>query len=160
MLPIRTILHPTDFSDSSESAFQMACGLARDYGARLIIVHIQSPPPLAFGEVGPMIPDPGDWKQQLQARLTALHPADPAVAVQYYLCEGDPASEVVRLAQETHSDLIVVGTHGRSGLSRLLLGSVAEKVLRRAPCPVLTVRVPMAETLPEVDRPRGELAHA
>jgi nucleotide-binding universal stress UspA family protein len=138
----------------------MACGLAHDYGARLIVVHIQPYFTVAFGEVGPILPDPGDLRQELQESLTALRPPDPGVSVEYRLCEGDPATEVVRLAGETHSDLIVMATHGRTGISRLLLGSVTEMVLRRAPCPVLTIRIPFPEAVPVVSPSAGEPVHA
>ncbi len=148
MLPIRTIIHPTDFSWQSEAAFRMACGLARDYRGRLIVVHVHCPRNPLFGDTGTAAPDTADLVGELQARLTAMQPPDASLRVEHRLCQGDPAAEILRLAQETFCDLIVMGTHGRTGLARLLVGSVAEEVLRRASCPVLTLRNPFPETVP------------
>ncbi len=148
MLAIRTILHPTDFSWQSEAAFRMACALARDYGARLVVVHVQLPLTGVFGEMGPVLPESSELAEELHARLMAVQPIHPSLHVEHRLCEGDPAVEILRLAQAIPCDLIVMGTHGRTGLSRLLVGSVAEEVLRRATCPVLTLRSPFPETIP------------
>jgi nucleotide-binding universal stress UspA family protein len=137
MLPIRTILHPTDFSERSACAFQVACALARDYGARLIVLYVR-PPDVFYGDVFP--PDPDFSRKETMAQLEALRPADPAVQVVRVLEDGDPAEGIVEKAREVPCDLIVMGTHGRTGVGRLLMGSVAEAVLRRAPCPVLTVK--------------------
>jgi nucleotide-binding universal stress UspA family protein len=82
--------------------------------------------------------------------LEQIRPADPRLEVRHRLAEGDPAEEILRAAEEEGADLIVMGTHGRGGLSRLLMGSVAEAVMRKALCPVLTVRGPIpAEGAPE-----------
>jgi nucleotide-binding universal stress UspA family protein len=144
MLPIRTILHATDFSDSSSFAFRLACALARDYSARLIVLHVAAPPPVVGYAEGIMIPEPEEGLEELQVKLDEMQPHEPGVAVERRLVEGNSTTEILRAAQETHCDLIVIGTHGRRGLPRLLMGSVAEKVVRRAPCPVLTVRQPLA----------------
>jgi nucleotide-binding universal stress UspA family protein len=145
MLPIRTILVPTDFSERAEDAFAVACSLARDYGARLVVAYVKAPPTVAYGDLGPIVPDPVFTTADLQARLATLHFYDPDIAVEYRLGEGDPGAEIVRLSKDVSADLIVMGTHGRTGLRRLLLGSVAEAVLRRAPCPVLTIGKPFPE---------------
>jgi nucleotide-binding universal stress UspA family protein len=78
----------------------------------------------------------------MAANLRQLQPSDPALHVEYRLEEGFAATEILRLAEEAKADLIVMGTHGRTGLSRLVLGSVAEQVVRKARCPVLTVKAP------------------
>jgi nucleotide-binding universal stress UspA family protein len=146
MLPIHTILHPTDFSPFSASSFQVACALARDYGARLILVHVREQQPVAaFGEYGAIVPDPVQPLHELQATLDALKPADASFPVETCLVDGDAAQEVVRLARDRHCDLIVMGTHGRTGLGRFLMGSVAELVVRKTACPVLTVKMPEGE---------------
>jgi|SRR5438128_2167268 len=146
MLPIRTILHATDFSASADYAFNLACALARDYHARLLVVHIRPLPTTMLWEGGYM--PPGDEIRDEEERLRALTP--PAgVLVDYLLAEGVPDAEIVRLAAEHHCDLIVLGTHGRTGLGRLLMGSVAEMVVRKAPCPVLTIRHPLPQALVE-----------
>jgi len=156
MLPIHTILHATDFSPQSNHAYQLACALARDYEAKLVLLHV-APPPVIGGEMGVIIPpEPVDWEEELREKLAELQPKETTIPVERYLREGDPALEIVALAQDCQADLIVLGTHGRSGLGRLLLGSVAEAVLRKAPCPVLTVKVPVME--PAKKRPEATAA--
>src|SRR5262249_10330761 len=130
MLPIHTILHPTDFSDRSAFAFRLACALARDYGARLVLLHVAHPPVVVYGEGG-VPPPPDDYLEQLDAELHQLRVPDPGVPVEYRLKEGDAVTEILGVAEERSADLIVMGTHGRTGLSRLLMGSVAEQVVRK-----------------------------
>jgi nucleotide-binding universal stress UspA family protein len=149
MLPIRTILHPTDFSPRSEYAFHLACALARDYGARLLVAHVKVPPAVVYGDMGAMTMEPEGHEKMLREKLEKLRPADPVVKVEHHFVVGDAADEIVRLAKEHACDLIVLGTHGRTGLSRLLMGSVAELVLRKATCPVLTVKAPEPGETPE-----------
>lgn len=141
MLPINTILHPTDFSAHSANAFHLACSLARDHGARLIVLHVRQPMPVYYGEGMAFVPEePPAVEEGLRQQLTALRPSDPAIAVERCLMAGEPAAEILRLARQCGCDLIVMGTHGRTGLGRLLMGSVSEDVLRHAACPVLTVK--------------------
>jgi len=147
MLPIHTILHPTDFSDRSEFAFRLACALARDYGARLVLLHVAPLPVVVYGE-GIVPPPPDDFLERLEEKLHRLQVPDPRIHVEYRLKEGDPVTEILGTAQDIHPDLIVMGTHGRTGLGRLLMGSVAEQVVRQAVCPVVTVRAPFPETVP------------
>jgi nucleotide-binding universal stress UspA family protein len=136
VLPIRTILHPTDFSAQSEYALSSACSLARDHQAKLIMLHVTTP-----------TQDP--WfkedLEELRRKLNQWHAEETGVAVERELAEGIPFEGILQVAANSQCDLIVMGTHGRSGLGRALLGSVAEQVVRRAPCPVLTVKVPSAE---------------
>jgi len=139
MLPIRTILHPTDFSDFSADAFHLACSLARDYGARLIVLHVEDVAVPMVGD-GIMMPPPVMDLEPARDALRKIRPEDPIISVERYLIEGDPATEILQLARKTNADLIVMGTHGRTGVGRLLMGSVAERVLREAACPVLTVK--------------------
>jgi universal stress protein A len=139
MLPIQTILHPTDFSERSGYAFQLACSLARDGGARLIVLHVM-PVPLVQEKRG--------YREEMTGELNRLGAPDAQVRVEHRLEEGDPATQILRVAQETGCDLIAMGSHGRTGLDRLLIGSVAEQVLRRAPCPVLTVKAPFPPSPP------------
>src|SRR5262245_44784958 len=151
MLPIHTILHPTDFSKQSAFAFQLACSLARDYGTDLHVLHVASPPITPYaGGVLPVAPE--DLEQELRQKLHGLRAPDAKVHVQHHLWEGQPVEQILHLAEEIRCDLIVMGTHGRKGVGRVLLGSVAEKVVRRAPCPVVTVRAPSAV----VEREAGE----
>jgi nucleotide-binding universal stress UspA family protein len=142
MSPIRTILHPTDFSEPSQNAFRFACALARDYNASLILMHV-SGPPVVIGE-GIVVPEFNTYlEQQLYQRLCAIRPDEPKVRVAYRMSEGDPAAEILRAIRETGSDLVVMGTHGRTWIGRLVMGSVAQEVVRKAPCPVLTVKTPL-----------------
>jgi universal stress protein A len=145
MNPIKVILHPTDFSPRSEQALQLACALARDAGARLIVLHVLERPLIVYSGVAlaPPAPPPSEEeRRKRREQLEQVRPADPAVVIERRLEEGDPATAIVQVAQETGCDLIVMGTHGRTGLARLLMGSVAEKVVREAPCLVLTVKAP------------------
>jgi nucleotide-binding universal stress UspA family protein len=158
MLPIRTILHPTDFSENSEYAFRLACSLARDYGARLIVAHVAQPPIyITYGEMEKVLQQPVGYKQELETKLAQHRASDPKVCMEHHLLEGNPVEEILNLAEETESNLIFMGTHGRKGLGRLLMGSVAEQIVRKAPCPVLTVRLPPANPSP-ISESRLEVA--
>jgi nucleotide-binding universal stress UspA family protein len=145
MLAIKTIVHPTDFSDRSDIAFRLASSLARDCKARLIVVHVAEPPLPLYGD-GLVMSAPAEPREPLQGKLHQIRPPDPEVQVEHWLEEGDAAAEILRVAREARCDLIVMGTHGRTGLGRLLMGSVAEEVVRKAPCPVLTVKTPQHQT--------------
>ena len=136
MLAIRTILYPTDFSPLAYHAFEVACALAHDYKARLVLLHVHEPL-VPMGELVPT--EPAGYREALLRDLQALKPAQ-TIATDYRLEEGAVAKEILRVANETKCDVIVLGTHGRSGLGRILLGSVAESVLREASCLVLTVK--------------------
>jgi nucleotide-binding universal stress UspA family protein len=148
MLTFQAILHPTDFSRGADYAFRLAMSLARDHGAKLIALHV-NPPPLNdfdFQEKDAM------FKAQLWEafhRVEAVDPRVREVRIDTMWVEGDPAREIVRVAKDKECDLIVMGTHGRTGLDRLVMGSVAEKVSRTAPCPVLTAKTPQAKAAPE-----------
>jgi nucleotide-binding universal stress UspA family protein len=154
MVPIRTILYPTDFSENSKCAFPLACALARDHKARLIVLHVY-PLPVAHGEIVARRQDNGAYYKELSRALHGVKPVDPAIDVHYELLEGDAATEILSAAQEFNCDLIVLGTHGRTGLRRLLMGSVAEKVVRNATCPVLT-----AKGAPTLQAAKEPAAHA
>jgi nucleotide-binding universal stress UspA family protein len=142
MLPIRTILHPTDFSEQAQHAFAAACSLARDHGSRVVVLYVRAPTTVAYGEMGPIVPDPVWTATDVEAALDVLHLPDHGVEVEYFVAEGDPVEEINRMASKRKANLIVMGTHGRTGLGRFVMGSIAEAVLRRAPCPVLTLKAP------------------
>ena len=149
MLPIKTILHPTDFSGPSEYAFQVACSLARDYGAKLVVLHVDMPP-VTIGEVISYM-EPEEYKEKLWAEFRRLEATEPGIRdlrLETKLAEGNPAKEILRTANEIKPELIVMGTHGRTGLGRLLMGSVAEEVVRKSPFPVLTVKTPIPHVAP------------
>jgi nucleotide-binding universal stress UspA family protein len=141
-MPERTILFATDFSTASDAALHHAEALARQAGARLLIVHVEEPP-LAYGggELCYGIPEPDSAR--IEAMLEAVKPAAPDVPFTHRMGIGDPAAEIVGIAGDEGVELIVIGTHGRTGMLRLLMGSVAEAVVRRAPCPVMVYRAPV-----------------
>jgi universal stress protein A len=144
------ILVPLDFSDHSERAVQIAAELARRYDAPLTLFHVYELVPYAAPEGHALYTPPppvaglfDEYERRLaEVKERALKAG--AVEVQTLLREGFVALQITELAREAHFDLIVMGTHGRQGISHLLMGSVAEKVVRTAPCPVLTVRLPEA----------------
>jgi nucleotide-binding universal stress UspA family protein len=138
-MPTKTILFPTDFSTASDAALVHAEALAKQSGARLLIVHVEEPP-LAYGggELYYGLPEPDS--ERIIKMLEDVRPQDPAVPFTHRLTMGDPAGEIVRIATDERAEMIVLGTHGRTGMVRLLMGSVAEAIVRRAPCPVLVYR--------------------
>jgi universal stress protein A len=134
-----TILFPTDFSHASDSALEHAEALAKQRHARLVILHVEEPP-LAYGggELYYGLPEPSS--ERIMKMLEDVRPRDASVQFVHKLTMGDPAAEIVRIAEEEKADMVVLGTHGRTGMSRLLMGSVAEAVVRRSPAPVLVYR--------------------
>jgi nucleotide-binding universal stress UspA family protein len=149
MLHVKTILHATDFSPQAENAFHLALALARDYGAHVVVTHVREPVAAVYGEFGAFPVDPGEDRANLQEKLAQIKRNNKLEVSEALLAEGDPATEIVSLAKDERCDLIVMGTHGRTGLGRLLMGSVAEQVVRKAHCPVLTIKNPagrVAET--------------
>jgi nucleotide-binding universal stress UspA family protein len=159
MVPIRVILHPTDFSEPSAYAFQLACMLARDQGARLVITHVALPPEMVSRGQGAAEGQLTDYYRDLQNKLHQLRPPE-GVPVEYRLDEGDPAQAILRAAQETRCHLIVMGTQGRTGLELSLLGSVAEQVVRSAPCPALAVKSPLPGAPPVAESRPGDTVGA
>jgi len=151
-MELRKILCPTEFADLSQRALEYAADLAHDYGARLIILHAVETlgaENVTYGEAVSR-PQPDSYRQRLWNDLHQVRVPDPDVAVEYVLSEGDPVEAILRTAAEQDCDLIVMGSHGRHGLRRLLEGSVAERVVRDAPCPVLVVKAPVErEQLPQ-----------
>jgi nucleotide-binding universal stress UspA family protein len=136
----RTVLCPTDFSPCSKDAFQVAAELARSRAAHLVVLHVV---PVPLKTLGGTQGVPAGTEEialkEREAQLAALK-APEGVPMETRLEVGDAVETILRIARETGSELIALGTHGRTGVRRILLGSVAEQVLRRATCPVLTVR--------------------
>ena len=146
MLPIKTILYPTDFSAFAQGALPLACALARDYSAMLIFLHVRQIPAVVYGEFGTVPPVLPESIETVTEKLRQLAPSEFTGRVEFHVRDGDADSEILNLAEQCHADLIVMGTHGRTGLNRLLMGSVAEAVSRKASCPVLTLKQPMARS--------------
>jgi nucleotide-binding universal stress UspA family protein len=155
IMQIRQILAPTDFSECSAQAVACAYEFAQTFGAELVLLHVieDLPPYIGF------IPPEGaamllkDLERRACVELTEVLPGAKAaeVKVSRRVVVGPPPDEIVRFAVAEQVDLIVIATHGRTGFSHLFMGSVAERVLRTAPCPVMTIS-PMAMT--------GEHGHA
>jgi nucleotide-binding universal stress UspA family protein len=150
MLPLGTILHPTDFSENSEFAFRVASALARDYNARLVLLHVVPPPMVLYGG-GPVPAETWPSVEEVKDKLHHMEEQAHRVRVESQVMEGDPVDMILRAAAETGSDVIVMGTHGRTALARLLLGSVAEAVVRKARCPVLTAK-PVAARKTDIEK--------
>ncbi len=138
---LRTILVSTDFSEPSLNALPTACALAKKFGASLHLVHVND---LATQEplLAPTLDLAGDYRHKLRRRLQAIGAqcGVPVAPANCHLRSGHADSEICRQARRLHASLIVLSTHGYSGLKHLMLGSTAERVLRRAPCPVLVMR--------------------
>jgi nucleotide-binding universal stress UspA family protein len=152
MIHVKKLLYATDFSPYSNQAYFHAIALAEHHKASLTILYVYTP-----GAVPPANGASGEAdKQHWRAQLEQIRPTNPRIAVHHVFLEGDPAGEMVRYAVDAGMDLIVMGTHGRTGLERLLMGSVAEKVMREAPCSVLVVKLPKG--IPQAVRPDIEMA--
>ncbi len=137
----KKILFPTDFSERSEAALRHATSLARENGATLMIAHVREPAE-TYADTGfAGYPVPQD-EAELRGVLHEIEPSDTSVRCVHHLLSGNPADEIIRFAEQAGVDLIVMGTHGRTGLSRLVMGSVAEAVVRGAKSPVLTIKQP------------------
>ena len=147
MIRVQKILYATDFSSYSNQAYFHAVALAENHGASLTVLFVL---PSNWSE------EEGENRDYWQRQLEQIRPLDPAIRVRHVLLEGDPAAEIVRYAQDMNMDLIVMGTHGRTGLERMLMGSVAEKVMRDAKCSVLVVKLPRG--VPDTTNPAVALA--
>jgi nucleotide-binding universal stress UspA family protein len=145
MIDIRRILCPIDYSEFSRRALDHAIAIARWYGSTITVLHVSEVlPVMAYAPAGPLVPPvlltPEDRTVMLAAmKRFAAEEAAPGVPMNFVIAEGRPSTEILEMAKTMACDLIVVGTHGYAGFDRLVLGSVAEKVLRKAACPVLTV---------------------
>lgn len=147
MTTVRRILHPSDFSRASGAALMKSIETAKDSDAELLILHVLSTATVPVAPEGYMSPkayeelyaSARNWAQkQLDGLLAKARRA--GVRATALLLEGVPHEQIVRAARSKRADLIVIGTHGRTGLAKFFLGSVAARVVAMAPCPVLTVR--------------------
>jgi nucleotide-binding universal stress UspA family protein len=146
MSRIRRILHPSDFSRASAAAFAKAVEMAKTNRAELLVVHVLTPviPMIGDGYVSPKVYQEVEATARAQAEAQLDRLIDKAktarVRVKGLLMEGVPHEQISRAARSKRADLVVIGTHGRTGLAKFFLGSVAGRVVSIAPCPVLTVR--------------------
>jgi nucleotide-binding universal stress UspA family protein len=153
MIRIQRILYPTDFSSYSNQAYFHAVAQAEKHGASLTVLFVYNPDKITTpGNPSSLEEARAYWQSQLES----IRPIDPRIPVQHVLLEGDPAEEIVRYARDAGIDLIVMGTHGRTGLERLLMGSVAERVLLDALCSVLVVKLPKG--IPSIEKGDVEVA--
>jgi nucleotide-binding universal stress UspA family protein len=157
LLPrLRKILLPTDFSGCANYALPYAASIARATGARVVCLHVVEPVVPAVGYSGLADPMPvADISEQLEdsaerelPRLTDCEELN-GLEVEEVIVHGDAAAEIVRVAGERDVDLIVISSHGRTGLGRMIFGSTAEAVVRHAGCPVLVVKPPQEEAADE-----------
>jgi len=151
MWPPKAILHPTDFSECSKAGFKLACDLAEMSHAKVIVLHVFVPAVRAPNEF-PLPEMELESKEEAQRQLNMILPFSANVPVEHRFVKGSAAEVILDVAKQTKVDLIVMGTLGRSGLKRLLLGSVTEHVQRHAPCPVLTTKPGEKETLKKTKR--------
>jgi nucleotide-binding universal stress UspA family protein len=158
---ISKILVATDFSDDSNYALSYAVEMAQRFSAELIVLHVDQPlAPVMVSELNPGLDLGAMNRIAEEQRLLALREVDKTVdrlrekqlKVRGLLRVGAPFLEIVITAQNENVDLIVIGTHGRSGLAHVLMGSVAERVVRKTHCPVLTVRHPDRKFKHPLDR--------
>lgn len=149
----RKILFATDYSDSTGQVLTYAASLARDRGANLLVTHVSELEPYPVGELFDEDPQPSEEEM---AELRAVKPADPRIPCEHRVLYGDAAEEIVKLADQEGVEAIVIGTHDRSRIARLLGGSVAERLLRTAHCPVIAYRVPNGPPAREPIKTHGE----
>jgi nucleotide-binding universal stress UspA family protein len=142
----RRIVAPTDFSACAEEAWRLAQRAAERLGSEIVLVHVFVDPPVYGDPPGAamawtIVMETEQWvADELERWADAARKR--GIRVRRVVRHGSPSVEIVELASEEHADVVMMGTHGRGGMSRLLLGSVADRVIRTAPCPVLTVRKP------------------
>ena len=146
MTTFKRILVPHDFSDDAAAALDFAVELAKQLGGELHLLHAYRMPLEIFSPYGVAIPDSvmPEIREAASRRLKELSAQvkDAGLQVQLHLREGPPADSIAEAARELGADLIVMGTRGRTGLAHVVLGSVAERTVRSAPCPVLTLKTP------------------
>jgi len=145
-MQIKTILFPTDFSNGARAAMDYALSLAQDYQAKLILLYVIQDISIAEWyipstlSVADLVEDmqKSAWKEM---EKWATEAGARVKDLEKIVERGVPFVEIIRTAKEKSADMIVIGTHGRTGIDHMLFGSTAEKVVRKAPCPVLTVRI-------------------
>ncbi|MFO0970458.1 MAG: universal stress protein [Gemmataceae bacterium] len=137
------VLHPTDLSELSKGACRTAQDIATQYKAPLLLLHVVEtlgPENITFGEAASALEPEGYRKRLLKELQAWAHLMGLPTATRLLIAEGEPAASVEQVARAEKADLIVIGTHGRTGVKRLFMGSIAERIVRLAPCSVLTVK--------------------
>ena len=145
-MQIKTILFPTDFSNGARAAMDYALSLAQDYKAKLLLLYVIQDISIAEWYI-PSTLSVADLVEDMQKSAWkemdkwAAEATSRVKDVEKLVERGVPFVEIIRIAREKNADMIIIGTHGRTGIDHMLFGSTAEKVVRKAPCPVLTVRI-------------------
>ena len=157
MIQIKRILVPTDFSESADHALTYGVSFAREYEAELILVHVVET--LTVGYASDLFPVPmaevfdeisGYAKTEIGKHAAAVR--EKGIAVREMVMQGKPSAEITRIAKDEGVDIIVLGTHGKGMLDQALFGSTAERVIRKAPCPVLTCQLHQHEFCEEAGK--------
>jgi len=149
-MQIKTVLFPTDFSQGARAAMDHAISLAKDYRSKLILLYVIQDISIAEWYI-PSSLSAADLMEDMQKSAWnemdrwGMEVLQTVKDVEKLVVRGVPFVEIIKTAKERHADLIVIGTHGRTGIDHMLFGSTAEKVVRKAACPVLTVRIPGRE---------------
>jgi len=138
-------LHPTDFSELAANAFHAAFALARAHNARLILLYVKQPQETIQGEFGLMPPNPRIRMPEYSTDSASWCRRAQRSQSKRFVLHGNVADIILQVAKTNQCDLIVLGTHGRKGLARLIYGDVADSVTRAAPCPVLALRTSQTE---------------
>jgi nucleotide-binding universal stress UspA family protein len=146
MIKLKKILFPTDFSESSQEASRYALSFAREFKAKLVVLNVVNEKVFTEGLNLPRVISVEELEKEMteegRKRLRTLYQAEEVEGVEWesVIKKGNPFLEIIRFAKEEDIDLIIIGTHGHSGFEHIIFGSTAEKVVRKAPCPVLSVR--------------------
>ena len=145
MIAMQKIVVPTDFSEYSKKSLRYAVEFARNFRAEILLIYviepIAYPADFSFGQIA--LPNmETELRQRAEAQLQRLIEAEiqDQIVARFSVRSGKPSTEIVQLAAEENADLIIIATHGHGGLEHVLFGSTAERVIRKAPCPVLSIR--------------------
>ena len=139
-MEFKKILFPTDFSHCGDEALELATCLARDGGGELLIVHVEQPTLAYGGHERSYYGPPEPRREDLKKLLSKIIPIDPNVKYEHRYLIGDPAKTIIECAKNEKVDAIAISTHGRTGLSHVLMGSVTESIVCHAPCPVIVLK--------------------
>jgi nucleotide-binding universal stress UspA family protein len=146
MIKLKKILYPTDFSESSLEALKYGISFAREFKAKLVLLHVVNEKVFSEGLNLPRVVSIEELEREMTAeaerQLKVIVPPEERshLDTETVILKGNPFIEIIRYAHEQDVDLIIIGTHGRSGVEHIIFGSTAEKVVRKAPCPVLSVK--------------------
>lgn len=145
MIEIKKILFPTDFSPFAVHALDYAAAMAQEFDATLYMLYVEEVLPYIPGDPERKFPDPAEVEKHAQNQMESDIGKHGAITTKRFVARGIPADEICAFAKAQEINLIVMATHGRTGLKHVLMGSTTEKVVRKAPCPVLSIHHPEHE---------------